>query len=257
MTYKPKIKKIIRGGNNMIDMLDKDKLIKDNIGLVKKYAGKFSHRYCYDDLVQEGLIALFLASNKFDESKGIKFSTFATNYIINSIKRFLSINSRTIRLPINKISILNAYFLLCKEIKINNSDNINTYNDIAKKLRIKERELIYLINSEKGCISLDKIYTEDNNENNNIYKYLYVEDEQYNKVDEEIDNTSLIKEIFKTLSKSERTHIIKKYELLGYDEEECSDKESKHINRKTDYISRNAIKKIRKHKCIKTLKKYI
>jgi RNA polymerase primary sigma factor len=244
----------------MIDMSDKDKLINDNIGLVKKYAGKFRDRYCYDDLVQEGLIALLLASNKFDETKGVKFSTFATNYIINSIKRFLSINSRTIRLPINKIATLNAYFLLCKEIKINNPDNINTYKNIAKKLRIKERELICLINSEKGCLSLDKIYTEDDKENNNIYKYLYVEDEQYNKVDEEIDKISLnkeIKEILKKLSKVERTHIVKKYELSDYVEDECFDKESKYINRRTDYISRNAIKKIRKHKGINALKKYI
>lgn len=242
-------------------MEDKDMIIKQNIGLVKKCAGKFKNKYCYDDLVQEGLIALFLASNNFDESKGVKFSTFATIYIINSIKRFLDINQRTIRIPINKIKILNSYFYLYKNIINDNHNYKNKYSFFAKKLNIKETDLINLINAENDCISLDKIYKneEDNSEAGDMYKYLSVEDESYKKIEEEIDNNYLLETInviMENINEKERKAIIEKYKLFGY-EENKNNNNNKGKKKRKDHVARNAIKKLRKNKKIQKLKELI
>lgn len=69
-------------------MLDVNKLITDNFGLVRSCAGKFTGRGIeYDDLFQIGCIGLIKAANGYDENRGLMFSTYAVPTIIGEIKR--------------------------------------------------------------------------------------------------------------------------------------------------------------------------
>jgi len=91
-------KRIERG-----DLAAKDHLITANLRLVvsiaKQYQG--SHQLSLLDLIQEGVLGLIRASEKFDWRKGLRFSTYATLWIRQAIQRGIADRGRTIRLPTN------------------------------------------------------------------------------------------------------------------------------------------------------------
>jgi RNA polymerase primary sigma factor len=90
-------KRIERG-----DMMAKDKMINSNLRLVVSQARRYQGLGLpLGDLVQEGMLGLIRASEKFDWRKGFKFSTYATLWIRQSIQRGLANSARTIRLPVH------------------------------------------------------------------------------------------------------------------------------------------------------------
>jgi RNA polymerase primary sigma factor len=90
-------KRIERG-----DMVAKDKMINSNLRLVVSQARRYQGLGLpLGDLVQEGMLGLIRASEKFDWRKGFKFSTYATLWIRQSIQRGLANSARTIRLPVH------------------------------------------------------------------------------------------------------------------------------------------------------------
>ena len=88
-------KRIERG-----DLPAKDRLINSNLRLVVSIARRYQgHGLTLNDLVQEGMLGLIRAAEKFDWRKGFRFSTYATLWIRQSIQRGLDNTSRSIRLP--------------------------------------------------------------------------------------------------------------------------------------------------------------
>ena len=88
-------KRIERG-----DLVAKDRLITSNLRLVLSIARRYQgHGLTLNDLVQEGMLGLIRAAEKFDWRKGFRFSTYATLWIRQSIQRGLDNTSRSIRLP--------------------------------------------------------------------------------------------------------------------------------------------------------------
>src|SRR3954469_20100992 len=78
------------------DMMAKDRMINSNLRLVVSVARKYQgHGLSLGDLVQEGMLGLIRAAEKFDWRKGFKFSTYATLWIRQSIQRGLENSSRT------------------------------------------------------------------------------------------------------------------------------------------------------------------
>ncbi len=85
------------------DMEAKDRLINSNLRLVVSIARQMqgNHELCLLDLIQEGVIGLIRAAEKFDYRKGLRFSTYATLWIRQAIQRGIADRGRTIRLPTN------------------------------------------------------------------------------------------------------------------------------------------------------------
>ena len=90
-------KRIERG-----DLVAKDRLINSNLRLVVSIARRYQgHGLTLNDLVQEGMLGLIRAAEKFDWRKGFRFSTYATLWIRQSIQRGLDNTARMVRLPAN------------------------------------------------------------------------------------------------------------------------------------------------------------
>ncbi|MGI9082305.1 MAG: sigma-70 family RNA polymerase sigma factor [Thermoleophilaceae bacterium] len=90
-------KRIERG-----DRQAKDRMINSNLRLVVSIAKKYQgQELCLVDLIQEGVLGLIRASEKFDHRRGYKFSTYASFWIRQSIQRGLGNKSRTIRIPVH------------------------------------------------------------------------------------------------------------------------------------------------------------
>jgi len=91
---------------------EKEKIYHQYIKLVSFIAKKYIKRspnFTFEDLIQEGILGLFQAAEKFNEQKGYRFSTYAFWWIRQAITRALANQSRTIRIPTNMIRSLTKY----------------------------------------------------------------------------------------------------------------------------------------------------
>src|SRR5579859_2412989 len=93
-------------------------LIEANTRLVASIALKFRGRGLdMDDLLQEGLLGLMRAADKFDYRRGFKFSTYATWWVMQAVSRALGEQARTIRIPIHMNDQLNKFFRANRQLE--------------------------------------------------------------------------------------------------------------------------------------------
>lgn len=134
----------------------KHRLIESNLRLVisiaKRYC-KASKTVTLQDLIQEGNIGLMKAADRFDYTKGYKFSTYATWWIRQGIRRFIADTSRTIRIPANQYEYVRKMNAI-KSRLFNELQRMPTDIELAQALEITVDKLHYLQNIEIDAVSL-------------------------------------------------------------------------------------------------------
>lgn len=142
----------------------KELFIERNLRLVIKVARKYTgHGISFLDLIQEGNLGLIKAVDKFDVTKGYKFSTYATYWIRQSIQRSLGDKSRNIRLPVHLYEKVKKYELLKKDLSLK-FNREPTFEELSKKMRVSIDTIYKYERLEHDTISLNMIVGDEDSE---------------------------------------------------------------------------------------------
>ncbi len=235
----------------------KEKLINHNLRLVVSIAKRYmGHGLPLLDLIQEGNLGLMKAVERYDVSKGFKFSTYATYWIKQAISRGLADQARNIRIPVHMITFMS-------EIRKFEHDFQQAHNrkpkeaEVAVALKVDIKKVKEAYSWMNDTTSLDIVVGDDED----ITIESFIEDESapiaFTSI-EDADRNAAIQNILNTLSEREKVVIMRRFGI-GSSRAETLDEIGKDFGLSKERIRQieaTALRKLRNPRRAKVLKNF-
>ena len=195
------------------DLYARQRLIECNLRLVVSIAKRFTGRgMSFLDLIQEGNMGLMRGVEKFEPERGFKLSTYATWWIRQAIARALADQSRTIRVPVHMVELINKIKKTSRQLALTLGPEPTTA-DIAEYLNIPEERVQEVVNYDAGPASLDSKVGED--EDSDLGSF--IADEKIISPEQNVTNVMMkeqVEKILCNLSEREREVLEMRYGLV-------------------------------------------
>jgi RNA polymerase primary sigma factor len=186
-----------------------NELVQANLRFVVKIAKEYQGQGLpLLDLIHEGNLGLIKAANRFDETRGFRFIPYAVWWIRQSILQALAEHARIVRLPLNRVGLINKVNVIMQEL-LQQYDREPTTTEISKILEVSDKDIKDALINEKHYLSLDQSL--HGNEEDNLKDYLSNPNSQM--PDSSLISESLkaeIRRVLKTLTAREE-EVIKLY----------------------------------------------
>lgn len=186
-------RRIKQGDNKALE-----RLVSANLRFVVSVAKQYQNQgLSLQDLINEGNLGLIKAAQRFDETRGFKFISYAVWWIRQSILHALSVHGRMVRLPLNKVGLINkinfAYSRLEQEL-----EREPTIEEIAREVDVDVEEIEETLRSQSKYVSMDAPLGNETEDDFTLYDLIGMKDSV--PPDNNLINESLQSEINRTLN---------------------------------------------------------
>ena len=242
------------------DMEAQNKLVRANLRFVVSVAKMFQNQgLSLGDLINEGNIGLVKAAQRFDETRGFKFISYAVWWIRQGIMSAIADQSRVVRLPLNRVSNLTQLGKAYRELE-QQFERKPTTEELAKILDITSDEVAYILQIAGRQVSVDAPFNNGDENKTTLMDVLHNDD--HPTPDKNLMNDSLISEVESILSTldAREAEVIKLSFGIGTGQRATLEEIGERFNltrERIRQIKEKALRKLRTSKRSNKLKDYL
>lgn len=248
----------IRIKNGDVDA--QNKLVKANLRFVVSVAKMFQNQgLSLGDLINEGNIGLVKAAQRFDETRGFKFISYAVWWVRQGIMSAIADQSRVVRLPLNRVGNLTKLGKVYRELE-QEFERKPTTDELAKILEISSDEVAYILQISGRQVSMDAPFSNGDENKSTLMDVLHNDDQPMPDTDLMQDSLkNEVADILSTLDERE-AEVIRLTFGIGRNQKATLEEIGERFNltrERIRQIKENALRKLRSSKRSNKLKDYL